>query len=187
MKNEHVKFRFFNMLYVLALVLASIAVAPALVHAQEGEFRTMLPVINTGAQIAQPIDGPFHDRELPEPDFDFTEVESGGEITAAASCYDSLQVNELITTIGWTDYYYSPTTSNCRDLNVQILTISNSCRVYVQSYWFNGNDWIMGSRSHLYFEPNRWYEPITNLRDNVWTATAVWTENCGIHGIKIAL
>lgn len=194
MKQESTKVRFLSMLFVLTVLLGSVAIAPAQAHAQDGGFSIMLPIAQTGAPIAQPVDGPFADVELPTFDdivadrnVGLTEVESGGEITAAGRCYDNLQTNTWRNASGWTRYYYHSTTANCYDLNVKITSSSPQCQVVVFSYWYDGQRWNQGSRSHVEITPNQWYEPIIGLYDNVPTATAFWTNGqCGIYNIKIA-
>lgn len=176
-----------NGLLAIMLILGSFATA----NAQATGTRIMLPLVQAGASINQPIDGPFAGytdllKSL-ENNVDTSDVlvvdgstieDSTPEVRAADFCREG-------DGFGRTDWFHSgsdgtlvkrsnqPNTSSCNDINLKIEVTkpwAAGCRVNVLIY---AND-------ELKFwgdvQKNRWFEPVSNLRTNweglIWVPAA---------------
>lgn len=187
MQTNDMKFRLWNMVLVLALMMGSVVIAPAPVQAQEGQNRVMLPMVMGGNTFELDTS-----ELLNIPDAAMLETMqkeiSQPEVNAASSCYGTLQHNEPVSASGWSEYFYQTTTARCLDLNVK-LTAAPGCYYYVQAYYYKVSEgrFILGSGSNRWIPANSWYTPIVNLLDNSFTAVTFHpADTCSNYTVKIA-
>lgn len=169
MQFSEAKFRFGTIMLVFALMFSYIVLPSASIHAQEDTQRVMLPLFQSGQQIARPANGPM---DVSDPDSDL--VALGG------SCYwgngsGRQSFTPAVVNIFSYTWVSGRNTSSCRDINLH---------VQVQNPWAKGCriDVVIvanGKRYNSSPQPNRWYTPVRGLQSNEWSGLVGVTGPCG--------